>query len=168
MSKKKKIIIALSLLVFLVPVGIGGYLKFFHIGKEERIFMDAVQNALKADGDSVLIKDITNFEWDRVCLRATSSMDKYVSPTITKDKELAKQIAQYPKSITFLKEGEIVYFLGYRVGRKIQIQDKKYFFLNHAKDNYCQSRDEALIVSEVINTGCCGPVPEIILKSKEN
>ena len=136
----------LLLAVFAILFGIWGYFKYFHIGEKERNFIAALQAAFQTENDVVLMKDVTNFDWDRVCLSSKwDDLSHDVGSWVTTDEQEIKAIAKNYVSWVFFKDEEIVEILGFPRIVKVQINNKEFSFFDWFKGKACNKASNAAI-----------------------
>lgn len=163
----KKSFVVTTALVLLTLILCGWYLSFFNLGQEEKQFIKNIENSLKKEGNTVLVKDVTSFSWDRMCLSSQFDDLKHsVSSVITKNSELKKQIERTHTSWIFFEGNNAVKILSFKRPVKVRIQNKRYFFANEFEGNLCKSVDEAMFFATTTNPPCCGKVSQVIYTSK--
>lgn len=144
-------------LLLIVPILIGVCSYSLHLGKEEKLFMSAAEQALKVDGDTVFLKELTDFEWNRVCYWEVEPADPFIPPIITKNLHEQKLIRRNYRNLIFLNQERLIKVLGYKGSETIEIGGKKYGFSSRYRgDSVCVHVDSARFIAETIDTKCCG------------
>lgn len=164
MNKKKYLIIGTALILIIGTI----YYYKFYINPSSKKFLSEVGSKFSEDGDEVLIKEFTDFDWDRVCLNRSDSMGHFVGSAITSKSIEIKQITQKMVGLAFFKNEDLVKVYGYNGRENIIISNKKYRFLTRREGNACIVATHAVLKAKTTDTVSFGTSSEIILTVKGN
>lgn len=147
---------------------VGEYLiQFIPAPARERQFLQKIETAFADKETDILIANLTDFDWDYVCLSHSDGLGHTVSTEITKDENERKKIAKSNVSLAFFKDKKLNNLYGYKGWEKITINAQKYQFARF-EDKGCVDKQKAIFRAKTKLTDQWGPIRTIVLTSKEN
>lgn len=131
------ILFAVSAAILLAPF----VRQFLPQGKEERSLLNALEQKLGAEDDTVSLQRLAPFEWDRTCL----IYGEYVPvQELGLDASTARQIEKYAVNLLFFDDGRLVEMLNFRGNPRVSIAKTRYRFARFVGDA-CVERSYAAL-----------------------
>ena len=96
----------------------------------------------KSNQDYIFISDLTDFDWDYVCLSSSDGLGHYLSINIA-SKKVVDAIKGARMAVIFLKDRELVKLLDFRNSEKLILNGELIMWRGHFKEKYCLENKNA-------------------------
>ena len=172
----KKIILIPIVLLFASSLFVFVFFMDAFSGNDEKKFIESAQSALAETPSNVLIKGISNFEFDKVCYVEYTDFlmqDEESIGSVDFFSEISDFISskynseRIDKALIFFKDATPFFMLNFKPylldlplikKSEISLHGKNYIFFKNGSSKYpaCYNANEAALSATEIETECCG------------